>query len=165
MSGPGEGWAAEESVEETRVEGLEDFVEVVVVAFGGGNALAAAGLADVLGLLGDGLGGDMAAVAVGVAACDRLLVELGEQDVGDGVMDGAGRVLEEIGKADMQVALAQADGGVERGEAAETDVERRDGRAGAKLAVLVLEDFDERGGHLIGKVNTGLATARRGWGR
>ena len=43
----------------------------------------------------------------------------------------------------MQTAFAQADGGVERGEAAEADVEGRDRGARAKFAVLVLEDGDE----------------------
>ena len=87
----------------------------------------------------------MAAVAVGVDAGDGLLVELGEKDVGDGVVDGVGRVLEEVGEADVQAAFAQADGGVERGEAAEANVERGDGRAGTEFAVLVLEDGDEGG--------------------
>ncbi len=146
VGGPGEGGAAEESVEETGVEGLEDLVEIVVVALGGGDALAAAGLADVLGLAGDGFGGDVAAVAVGVDGGDGLLVELGEEDVGDGVMDGLGRVLEEVGEADVEAAFAEADGGVEGGEAAEADVERRDGRAGAEVAVLLFEDGDERCG-------------------
>jgi hypothetical protein len=77
-------------VEETGVEGLEDFVEIVVVAGGCGEAFAAAGLADVLGLFRDGLGGDVTAVAVGVVSGDGLLIELGEEDVGDGVMDGVG---------------------------------------------------------------------------
>ena len=146
VGAPGEGGAAEEAVEETGVEGLEDFVEIVVVAGGGGEAFAAAGLADVLGLFGDGLGGDVAAVAVGVDAGDGLLVELGEEDVGDGVMDGLGCVLEEVGEADVEAAFAEADGGVEGGEAAEADVERGDGGAGAEFAVLVLEDGDEGGG-------------------
>ena len=133
-------------MEETGVEGLEDFVEIVVVAGGGGEALAAAGLADVLGLFGDGFGGDVAAVAVGVDAGDGLFVELGEEDVGDGVMNGLGRGLEEVGEADVEAAFAEADGGVEGGEAAEADIECGDGGAGAEFAVLVLEDGDEGGG-------------------
>jgi hypothetical protein len=96
VGAPGEGGAAEETVEEAGVEGLEDFVEIVVVAGGGGEAFAAAGLADVFGLFGNLLGGDVAAVAVGVGAGYRLLVELGEEDVGDGVMDGLGCGLEEV---------------------------------------------------------------------
>ncbi len=107
---------------------------------------AAAGLADVLGLPGDGLGGDVAAVAVGVGGGDGLFVELGEEDVGDGVVDGLGGRLEEVGEADVEAAFAKADGGVEGGEAAETDVERGDGGAGPEFAVLVFEYGDEGGG-------------------
>src|SRR5437762_834982 len=70
MGAPGKCGAAEEAVEEAGVQGLEDFVEIVVVSGGCGEALAAAGLTDVLGLFGDGFGGDVAAVAVGVGAGD-----------------------------------------------------------------------------------------------
>jgi hypothetical protein len=114
-----------------------------VVADGGGKTLAAAGLADVLGLAGDGVGGDVAAVAICVGGRDGLLVELGEEDVGDGVVDGGRRRFEEIGEADVQMAFAQADSGVERGEAAKADVERRNGSARTKFAVLLLEDSDQ----------------------
>jgi hypothetical protein len=146
VGAPGEGGAAEEAVEEAGVERLEDFIEVVVVACGGEDALAAAGLTDVLGLLRHGFGADVAAVAVGVSGGDGFLVELGEEDVGDGMVDGFGCRLEKVGEADVQAAFAEADGGVERGEAAEADVERRDGGAGAEFAVLLLEDGDEGGG-------------------
>jgi hypothetical protein len=110
---PGERGAAQEAVEETSVERLEDFVEIVVVAGGRGDAFTAASLTDVLGLFGDGLGGDMAAVAVGVDAGDGLLVELGQKNVGDGVVDGVRSVLEDVGETDVQAAFAETDGGVE----------------------------------------------------
>ena len=84
-----------------------------------------------------------AAVPVGVGAGYGLSVELGEENVGDGVVDGLGRVLEQVGETDVEAAFAEADGGVERGEAAEADVERGDRGAGAEFAVLVLEDGDE----------------------
>lgn len=131
VGGPGKGGAAEEAMEETGVEGFEDLVEIVVMADGGEEAFAAAGLPDVLGLLRDGFGGDVAAIAVGVGGSDGFLVELGEEDVGDGAVDALGGVLEKVGEADVQAAFAKADGGVERGEAAEADVERRNGRARA----------------------------------
>jgi hypothetical protein len=132
-------------VEETGVQGFEDLVEIVVVAGGGRETFAAAGLTDVLGLAGDGFGGDVAAVTVGVDAGDGFLVELGEEDVGDGVVDGVGGGLEQVGETDVEAAFAKADGGVEGGEAAEADVERRNRRAGAKVAVLMFEDGDEGG--------------------
>jgi hypothetical protein len=151
VGGPGEGGASEEAVEEAGVEGLEDLVEVVVVAGGGGDALAAAGLADVLGLAGDGLGGDVAAVAVGVGGGDGLFIELGQEDVGDGAVDGVGGGLEEVGEADVETPFAEADGGVEGGEAAEADVEGRDGSAGTEVSVLLFKDRDEGGGHTLTK--------------
>jgi hypothetical protein len=78
-----------------------------------------------------------------VVAGYGLFVELGEEDVGDGVMDGLGCGLEEVGEADVEAAFAEADSGVKRGERAEADFERGDGGAGAEFAVLVLEDGDE----------------------
>ena len=135
-------------MEESGVERLEDLVEIVVVAVGCGDALAAAGLADVLGLFGDGFGADVAAVAVGVVRGDGLLVELGEKDVRDGAVDGLGRGFEQVGEADVEAAFAETDGGVERGEAAEANVERRNGRAGTEVAVLLFKDGDEVRGTL-----------------
>lgn len=123
VRGPGERGAAEEAVEETGVEGLEDFVEIVVMAGGGRDTFAAAGLADVLGLFGHDFGGDVAAIAVGVDWGDGLFVELGEKNVNDGVMDGLGCGLEDVGETNVETSFAQADGGVEGGEAAEADVE------------------------------------------
>ena len=98
------------------------------------------------GLFGDGFGGDVAAIPVGVQACDWLLVELGEKDVGDCVVDRFRRGLEQVGEADVETAFAQANGGVERCKAAEANVEWRNGSAGAQLAILVLEDGDEGSG-------------------
>ena len=100
-------------MEETGVEGVKDLVEVVVMADVGEDALAATCLTNVLGLFGDGFGGDVAAIAVGVGACDGLFVELGEQDVGDRAVHRLGRVLEQVRESDVQATLAQPDGGVE----------------------------------------------------
>jgi hypothetical protein len=54
VGGPCEYGSSEEAVEEPTVEGLKDFVEIVVVTGRSGDAFASAGLADVLGLFGDG---------------------------------------------------------------------------------------------------------------
>jgi len=50
---PGELWASEETSKEARVERVEDFFQVVEAALGAEEALAAAGVADDLGLAGD----------------------------------------------------------------------------------------------------------------
>jgi len=122
----------------------------------------------VLSLAGDGFGGDVAAVAVGMGGGNWLLVELGEEDMGDGVMDGVGCGLEEIGEADVETAFAQADGGVEGGEAAEANVEWWDGSAGTELTVLLLEDGYKGGwGDGLGFCGAGFAwrvRTNRPWG-
>jgi hypothetical protein len=130
-------------VEEAGVEGLEDLVEVVVIALTGGDAFATSSLADVLSLTRYGLGADVATVTISVNGSNGLAVELGEEDVGDGVMDGFGGVLEEIRETDVETSFAEADRGVEGGEAAEADVEGGNGRARAEVAVLLLKDWDQ----------------------
>jgi hypothetical protein len=61
-------------------------------------------------------------------------------------MDCLGCGLEDVGETDVETAFAEADGGVEGGEAAEAYVKCGDGGAGAQFAVLVLEDGYEGGG-------------------
>ena len=78
---------------------------------------------------------------------DRLLVELGQQDMRYSVDDRLRRALQQIGKADMNFALAQPDGGVERGEPPEAHQNRRHGRARAQRPVLLLKDGDKVGRH------------------
>jgi len=90
---PGEVGSAEQAAEETQIETVEDFIEMEEAAFGAGDALGAAGVADELGLSGDGGGGGEALVADAVGRVDGLFVELGEKDVGDGVEDRFGRAL------------------------------------------------------------------------
>ena len=147
VGAPGEDGTPEKAMEEARVEGIEDLVEVEMVSVWGKDAFAAASLADVFGLPGDRLGGDVAAVAIGVRGRDGLLVELGEQDVRDGVVDGLWRVLEKVGEADVQAAFTQPDSGVQRSKPAEANIEGRDRRTWTEAAVLLLKDGDKRGVH------------------
>ena len=69
--------------------------------------------------------------------------------MGDGAEDAFRCAFEEVGEADVDSAFAEADGGVERGEAAEADGEGRDGRARAQDAVLLLKDRDKIGSHQV----------------
>ena len=89
----------------------------------------------------------MAAVAVCVVGGDRFFVELGEKNVGDGAVYGLRGMFEKVRQADMEAAFAEADGGVERGEAVEADVERWNGCAGPEVSVLLFKYGDEWGGH------------------
>jgi hypothetical protein len=146
---PGEVGPAEQAAEETSVEIVEDFFEMEEAAVGAGDSLCAAGVADELGLTRDGGRGGKTFVAEAVCGVDGLLVELGEKDMGDGVEDGLRRALEQVGEADVDVGFAKADGGVERGEAAETDGDGRHGSARPKRAIFELKDGDKIEGHSV----------------
>lgn len=142
---PGEGRPAKQPVEEAHIERLEYLFKVEVMAAWREDAFPSAGLTDVFSLPRDCLRGDVTAVAVGVDGRDRLFVELGQQDVGNRAVNRLRGRFEKVGEADVQAALAETNRGVQRSEAAETDVERRNGRSGAKVAVLLLENADQAG--------------------
>ena len=96
VGGPGEGGASKKAMEEAGVEGFEDVVEIVMKSDGSRDAFASASLTDVSRALRDGVGGDVAPVAVGVVWSDGLTVELGQEDVRDCMVDGFGRGLKEV---------------------------------------------------------------------
>jgi hypothetical protein len=55
-------------------------------------------------------------------------------------------VLQDVGEADVKATFAQADRGVQRGEAAEADIQRRDRRARTEFAIFVFKDGYEGSG-------------------
>jgi hypothetical protein len=144
---PGEDRASEKTMEEARIQRIEDLIQIKLMTYGSEDALPSAGLADVLGLTRDGFRRDVATVAIGVCGGDGFLVKLCKQDMRYSVVDGLGGVLEDVGEADVKTSLAKPDGGVERGEAAETDVEGRDGGTWPEGAILLFKDGDKRGEH------------------
>ena len=109
-------------MKEAGVKGFEDLLEIIVVAAGGEDALAATDLTNVFGLPGHSFRGDVAPVSVSMCGCDGLLIKLGEQDVGNSAEDGLGSVLKKVGEADVELAFAEANGRIEGGESAEADV-------------------------------------------
>src|SRR6266849_1804266 len=149
---PGELRASHESVEETAVEVIEDFFQMVVVAAGRADVLASAHLADEPRFSGNVVAGDIAAITRAVRAIDRLTIKFGEQDVSDRMQHGFGSAFEQVGKADVELYLAQADGVVDGDESIETNMHRRSGRAGTEFAIRFLKDFGELWGHVEGRV-------------
>ena len=144
---PGEVGTAEQAAEVAQVERFEDLFEVKVAALGSEVALDAARGADQLGLARDRGRGSESLVAQVVCPFDGLAIKFGEQDVRDRVQDGFRRAFKQIGEAGEDCALAQADGGVERGETPEAHLDGRHGRARAKRAILFLKDGNDVGWH------------------
>src|SRR5208282_792608 len=149
---PGELRASHEPVEEAVVEVVEDFLQMVVVAAGGVDVLASAHLADEARLGGNIVAGNMAAIAGAVGAIDRLAIELGEQDVGDRVQHGFGSAFKQVGDADVELSLAEANGVVDGDERIETNVHGRRGRARPQFTIGLVENFGELWGHVEGRV-------------
>ena len=161
MLAPGEVGTAKQAAEEARVERVEDLFEMKIAALWAKVALAAARGADEIRLARDGGAGGKALVAQIVRPVDGFAVELGEKDVRDGVMDRFRRAFKQIGEAGEDCALAQADGGVERGEAAKAHMDGRHGRARAEGAVLFLKDGSDVEGHEE-QNNSGAGTREQG---
>jgi hypothetical protein len=78
---------------------------MIEAAFGAEVSACCRARADELGLAGDGGRGGEALVAQVVRGVDGLFVELGQQDVGDGVDDGLRRAFEQVGEADEESGL------------------------------------------------------------
>ena len=155
---PGELRASHESVEEAAVEVVENFFQVVMVSAGGADVLASAHLADKPRFGGNVVAGDIAAITGAVDAIDRVAIELGQQDVGDRVLHRFGSAFKQIGEADVELSLAEANGVVDGDERIETNIHERHGRrgrAGAEFAISFVEDFCELGGHVEGRVARG----------
>src|SRR6478672_9162298 len=112
------------------------------------NALASAQLAYELRLLCHGVATGIFPVSSGVGSINGLAMELGNEDVQNGIEHGLGRAFQEIREADENASLAQADGAIDVGEAIETDFKFRQGRARTQIAICLLKNLGEGGGHL-----------------
>lgn len=122
-----------------------------MLAGGAFNALASAQLADELRLLGHGVAAGKFAVTRSVGGVNGFAMELGNEDMEDGVQNRLGRTLKKIREADKNASLAKADGAIDVGKAVETDLKLGDGSAGTQLTVCQLKDLGKVGGHLIRK--------------
>src|ERR1700733_5019342 len=108
--------AAKQSMEESLVQHIEDLFEVVITPLGTAVALGPARMADLLRLARHGFAILKTLVAMVVRAVDGLFVNLGDQDMRDGMEDRLRRAFQQVRKADMQLAFAQPDGGIEGNE-------------------------------------------------
>ena len=149
---PGELRPSHESVEKAAVEVVENFFQMVVMAAGGADMLASAHLADEPRFGSNVVASNVAPITGAVRALDRLTIKLGEQDVGDRMQHGFGSAFEQVGKADVELSLAQSDRVVDGDESIETNVHRRRGRAGTEFAIGFVKDFGELWGHVEGRV-------------
>ena len=111
------------------------------------NALASAQLAYELRLLRHGVATGIFPVSSGMGSVNRFAMELGNEDVQNGIEHRFRRALQEIREADENASLAQADGAIDVGEAIETDFKFRHRNARTQISICLLKNLGE-GGHL-----------------
>lgn len=119
-----------------------------MLALGTLNALASSQLADELGFLRHGMAAGIFAVARGVDCINGLAMELGDEDMQDGIEYRFGRAFKKVREADKDASLPQTDGAVDVGEAIEAHFKFRHRGARAQIAVGLLKNLGESGGHL-----------------
>ena len=134
-------------MKEANVQRFEDLIQIVMMASSRNDPLTPASLPDELGLARHRFGRDMPAIPVCVKPFDRLFVELGEQNMRDSTVDRFGCMFQQIREPNVKPAFPETNRRIQRGEAAEPDIERRDRSARTKLAILMLKDFGQGGGH------------------
>jgi hypothetical protein len=122
------------------VQRVKDLIQIVEMALGAEEALAAACAANQFGLASDGGAGGKPLVAQIVGGVDGLFVKLGQEDVGDGADHGFLRAFQKVRETDENLAVAQTNARIQRGKPAEADREGRHRRPGAQRAVLLLKD-------------------------
>lgn len=103
------------------VEQVKYFFKIVGVPLGGGEALASANLADEMGLAGEFMAGNVAAIAKIMFALDGLAIHLGQKNVCEGVENVVWCALQQIGNSCEEFAFAKADGVVDVGECEKLD--------------------------------------------
>ena len=98
------------------------------------------------------MAGDIAAVAGALCAVNRLAVELGQQDVRDGVQHGFWRAFEQVGDPDVEFRLPKADGVVDGDKRIEPNVHGRRRRTGTEFGEGFVENFRQARGHGEGRL-------------
>ena len=152
VAAPGHLRPGHQAMEEAEIQLVKNLVEIIVLTFGSLNALASAQLADELGFLRHGMAAGIFAVTRGMCRVNGLAMELGDEDMQDGIKHRLGRAFKKIREADKDASLAQADGAIDIGETIEADLKPRYGRARAQITICLLKKMGESGGHLKQKL-------------
>ncbi len=119
-------------MEEPEVQLVKNLVKIVVFSQGALNAFASPDLPDELRFLRHGVAAGIFSVARGVGSINGLAMQLGDEDMQDGIQHGLGRAFKKVREADKDASLAETDGAVDVGEAIEADLKfRRQACAGA----------------------------------
>ena len=139
MLAPCEQRSTEQAMEKAPIERLEDFIKIVVVAFGGRDFFTSARLADAFCLPQHRVARREAAIARVVRWIERFTVKLGEQDVRDCAQNIVWCAFKKIREVDFDLTFAKTNGRVQTGKAIETDMNGRDRSAWTNGTILLFK--------------------------
>jgi hypothetical protein len=148
VTAPGHLWSSHKAVEEAKIQVVKNLVEIIVLAVRTLNALASAQLTNELRLLRHGMTAGVLAITRGVGSVNGLAMQLGNEDMEDGIQHWLGRAFQQIREADEDPSLAQANSAIDVGKAIETDLKFRHGRARAQIAICLLKNLGKVGSHV-----------------
>lgn len=149
VGAPGHLRTRHQAIEKFGVQIFEDLFQVVVRAFGAMDLLAPAHLPDQVGLGGDALASRKLSEARCMAAVDLFSIELGYQDVEDGVKHIVTGALQQVRQPHQDASIAQADGVVEVGKRKELHLEFGKRRPWTQLPVGMLKKIRNSGVHRV----------------
>ena len=151
VAAPGHLRPGHKAVEEAKIQIVEKLVKIVVFALGALNALASAQLADELRFFRHSMAASIFAITRGVGCVNGFAMELGDENMQDGIEHRLWRAFKEIREADEDASLAQADGAIDVGETIEADLELGYRRTRTQIAICLFKNL-EKGGHLEQKL-------------
>ncbi len=143
LAAPTHARAGHQAVEKAGIQLFKNGFQIVNMTLRADHGFASTQLAHPLGLLCHGLRTGPAAVAGGVRWLNRLAVELGNEDVGNGLYGSFGRTFQQVAQADVDNILPDANRVVEVSVGIEPDREHRHRRARTELAVGAVKDGEE----------------------
>jgi len=148
VAAPGHQRAGEQSVKEAAIEVLENRLQVVGPALGRKQHLSSAFLSHQVCLAGDIASSQISAIAGRMPRFDVLAVQLGQQDMCNGVQHVLRRTRQKVGDTHENFSIPQTDGVIDVRKREELNVKLGEGSPRTHLAIRLEKNFLELGGHL-----------------
>src|SRR5689334_7509902 len=137
-------WARHQTVKEAQVQVIKNLVKVIMLSFRALNAFAPAHLADQMRLGGHGMAAGEFAIARCMSSLNGLAMQLGDQNMQDGVKHLLRGAFQEIREADKDAPLAKPYGVIDVGEAIEADFKFWNRRTRTQITIRLLKNLSER---------------------
>lgn len=132
---PGHLRARHQPVEKMQVKIVENLLEIIDLASRRCDSLATPDLPHEMSLRTHVMAGNISAITRGMNRLDGLVIDLGQEDVGNRLENAARRAGQQVGDAHPQYAITETNRVVHVGEGIKFDTKLGDGRSRPQFAV------------------------------